>query len=80
MTAGSVTVTAAGQGSIVTAAAAPRRACQRMALSAAAGVDVSVVVVFALYQEHLGNSVRSAQPVRTPVALQGESTFVPAAL
>lgn len=71
VTAGSVTVRAAGQGSIVTAAPALRRACQRMALSAADGGDVSVVTVSALYLEHLGTGVRSAQRVETPVAPQG---------
>lgn len=77
---GSVTVEAAGRGSIVTAAPALRRACQRMAFSAAAGGDVSVASVSALYLEHLGRSVRSAQHVEMPVALQGENTFVPSAL
>lgn len=71
---------AAGRGSIVTAAPAPRRARQRMALSAVAGGDVSVAIVSALYLEHLGTSVKSAQHVETPVALQGESTLVPPAL
>lgn len=80
VTAGSVTVRAAGQGSIVTAAPALRRACQRMALSAADGGDVSVVTVSALYLEHLGTGVRSAQRVETPVAPQGENEFKPSAL
>lgn len=77
---GSVTAKAAGRGSIVTAAPAPRRACQRMALSAVAGGDVNAASVSALYLEHLGTSVRSAQHVETPVALQGENTFMPSAL
>lgn len=80
MTAASVTVKAAGPESIVTAAPALRRACQRMALSAAIGGDVSVATVSALYLEHLGTSVRSAQHVETPAALQGENTLMPSAL
>lgn len=71
---------AAGQGTIVTAAPAQSRACQRMTLSAAAGEDVSVASVSALYLEHLGTSVRSAQHVEMPVPLQGESTFMSSAL
>lgn len=70
----------AGRGSIATAAAALRDACQKMALSAAVGGDVSAATVFAPYLERLGTSVRSAQPVKTPVTLQGESTFMPPAL
>lgn len=70
----------AGRGSIVTAAPAPRLACQRMAHSAAAGGDVSVASVSALYLEHLGTSVRSARHVVTPVALQGESAFMASAV
>lgn len=66
----------AGRGSIVTAAPAPRRACQRMALSAAAGGGVSVASASAPYLEHLGTSVKSAQHVEAPVALQGESTLM----
>lgn len=78
-TAGNVSVKATGRGSIVTAAPALRRACQRMAPSAAAGGDASVVGVSALYLEHLGTIVKSAQRVETPVALQGESTLVASA-
>lgn len=79
MTAESVTVKAVGQESTVTAAPAQRTACQRMALSAAAGGRASVATVSALYLAHLGTSVRSAQHVETPAALQGENTFMPSA-
>lgn len=80
MTADSATARAAGRGSIVTAAPARRRACQRMALSAAAGGGVSAAGASALCLEHLGTTVRSALHVETPVALQGESIFMPPAL
>lgn len=80
MTAGNVTVRVAGRGSTVTAAPALTRACQRMALSAAAGAGVSVASVFARCLEHLGTSVKNAQHVETPAALQGESTLVPSGL
>lgn len=71
VTAGTVAVKVGGQGSIVTAALALRRARQRMALSAPAGEDASVASVSALYLEHLGTSVRGAQHVEMPVPLQG---------
>ena len=77
MTAESVTAKVAGQESIVTAVPALRHACQRMVSSAAGGGSVSVASVSALYLEHLGTSVRSAQHAETPVALQGENTFMP---
>lgn len=80
VTAGSVNVKAVGRGSIVTAVPALKRACQRMALCAAAGGNVSAAGVSALYREHLGASVRSAQPVEMPVTLQGENMFMPPAL
>lgn len=48
-----------------------------MVPSAAGGGSVSVASVSALYLEHLGTSVRSAQHVETLVALQGENTFMP---
>lgn len=80
VTAASVSVTAAGKGSTVTAAAARSRACQRMARSAAAGGNVSVDTVSVLYPEHLGTSVRSAQHVETPVHLHGENTVIPSLL
>lgn len=73
----SVTVKAAGRASTVTAAAALRHACQRMALSAVAGEGVSATNASAPYQEHLETSVRSVQHVETLAALQGESTFTP---
>lgn len=76
MTAGSVIAKATGQGSIVIAAPAPRRACQKTVPSAAAAGDASVASASALCQEHLGTSVKNAQHAETPVALQGESTLV----
>lgn len=76
VTAATVNVKAAGQGSIVTVALARRRACQRMALSAATVGGVSVASVSALYLEHLGRGVKTAQHVEMPAALQGESTSV----
>lgn len=77
VTAETVTAKVAGQGSIVTAVPALRRACQRMVPSAAGGGSVSVAIVSALFPEHLGTSVRSAQHVEMPVAWQGENTFMP---
>lgn len=74
---GSVAVKEVGQGSIVTAVPALKRARQRMALSAAAGGNVNAATVSALCREHLGTSVRSAQHVEMPVTLQGETTFMP---
>lgn len=70
----------AGLGSTVIAAPAPRRACQRMAVSAAAGARVSAASVPARCPEHLATSVKSAQHVETPAALQGESILVPSGL
>lgn len=74
---GSVAVKEVGRGSIVTAAPAPKRARQRMALSAAAGGNVNAATVSALCREHLGTTVRSARHVETPATLQGENTFMP---
>lgn len=76
MTAGSVTVRATGRGSTVTAVPAPRRVCLRMALSAAAEGGVSAASASALYPEHLGKSVKCAQHVEAPAALQGQSTLL----
>lgn len=76
VTAGSVYVIVAGQGSTATAAPAPRRAHRRMESSAAAGGSVSAASVCALYLELLGTSVRSAQHVGMPAALQGENTLI----
>lgn len=77
VTAGSVTVRAAGLGSTATAAPALRRARRRMAQSAAAGADASAASASAPYLERLGTSVRSARHVGMPAALRGESTFMP---
>lgn len=80
VTAENVTAKVVGQGSIVTAVPAMRRACRRMAPSAAAGGSVSVTSVCALYLEPLGTGVRSARHVEMRVLLQGENTFMPGAL
>lgn len=79
-TAESVFVNTDGKGSTVTAAPAWRRAHLRMAHFAAAGGNVYVATVSALYPEHLGTSVRSVQPVEAPVHLQGESALIPSLL
>lgn len=73
VTVGNVTVAAAGQGSIVTAAPALMGVCQRMVCSVAAEGNVSVASVSASYLEHQETSVRSVQPVGTSAARQGES-------
>lgn len=70
---------AAGRGIIATAAPAPRRARQRMALSAAAVGDASAATVRAPYPEHPGTGVKSAPRVETPATLQGEKTLAPSA-
>lgn len=72
----SVTVRAAGRESTATAAAAPRRACQRTARCAAVGAGVSVAAVCALYREHPGTSVRSALHAATSAPLQGKSSLL----
>ena len=72
---GSVTAMTAGQGSIATAAPAVRCACRRTVGSAVAGGNAHVASVSALFLEHLGTSVRSAQHVEIPVALQGEESL-----
>lgn len=77
---GSVTVKAAGRGSIATAAAAPSRACRTTASCAATAAGASAATVSAPYQERLGTSVKSARRVETPVALQGESALAAAPL
>lgn len=79
-TAESVFVNTDGKGSTVTAVPAWRRAHLRMAHFAAAGGNVCVATVSALYPEHLGTSVRSVQPVEAPVHLQGESAVIPSLL
>lgn len=77
---GSVTVKAAGRGSIATAAAALSRACRMTASCAAIAGGASAATVSAPYQEHPAISASSAQRVETPVALQGESALVAAPL
>lgn len=76
VTVASVIVTAAGRGNTVTAASALRRACQAMAPSAAAEGSVSAAGASAPYPELLGTSVRSVRRAETPVALQGENSFI----
>lgn len=72
VTAASVTVRVAGKDTIATAVPVPRRARQRMALSAVVAGDASVATASAPYPEHPGKGVKSAPHVEMLATLQGE--------